>query len=127
MTDLSKNGDTLGNTALVPKVNFKKFLHNQRVGKFELEESFHNYFLYLRTNQLDYKHYILGTATGTTVRHTSPTRIGEFKFVLPGRETIYSFNKIIKPIIKGINLNIPFKYKLEELKSLLLSKLAIIE
>jgi type I restriction enzyme S subunit len=127
MTDLSKNGDTLGNTALVPKVSFKKFLHNQRVGKFELKESFHNYFLYLRTNQSDYKHYILGTATGTTVRHTSPTRIGEFKFILPSRETIYSFNKIIQPFIKGINQNIPFEYKLEELKSLLLSKLTTIE
>jgi type I restriction enzyme S subunit len=46
MTDLSKKGDTLGNSALVPKISFKKLLHNQRVGKFESKNKEINYFLY---------------------------------------------------------------------------------
>lgn len=127
MTDLSKNGDTLGNTALIPNIHFKTLLHNQRVGKFELENSNYNYFIFFRTNQKDYKHYILGTATGTTVRHTSPNRIGEFRFVLPNIKVLLSFNNLMSPIMKLLNLSPSTVYKLEELKDLLLSKLATIE
>jgi type I restriction enzyme S subunit len=81
MTDLSKDGDTLGNTALVPYIGFKTLLHNQRVGKFELKDPEYNFFIFFRTMQKDYKNYVLGSATGTTVRHTSPTRIGDFRVV----------------------------------------------
>lgn len=127
MTDLSKEGDTLGNTALIPHINFKILLHNQRVGKFELTDFDYNYFIFFRTMQKDYKHFVLGTATGTTVRHTSPNRIGEFKVIMPRREDILSFNKIVKPIIELIGLNPSKEYKLKELSDLLLSKLATIE
>jgi type I restriction enzyme, S subunit len=127
MTDLSKDGDTLGNTALIPKIEFKTLLHNQRVGKIELSNRDYNYFMFFRTNQKDYKHYILGTATGTTVRHTSPTRIGEFKFIQPNKNTILAFNQIIEPIIKLISLNPAVEYKLKEINNLLLSKLATLE
>jgi len=127
MTDLSKNGDTLGNTALIPKIDFKTLLHNQRVGKFELKETIYTYYLFLLTNQKGYKNYILGTATGTTVRHTSPGRIGGFQVLLPNRQLIEKFNIIVSPLTKLINQSPSKQYKLEELKDLLLSKLATIE
>lgn len=127
MTDLSKNGDTLGNTALIPRINFKTLLHNQRVGKFELKDSIYTYYLFFLTNQKGYKHYILGTATGTTVRHTSPDRIGSFQIILPNRQIIEKFNKIVSLLTKLINQNPSKQYKLGELKDLLLSKLATIE
>jgi len=127
MTDLSKNGDTLGNTALIPFINFKTLLHNQRVGKFELNTSLHTFYLYFVTIQKDYKHYILGTATGTTVRHTSPDRIAKFQIVIPNDEVIDKFNFVISPVIKLINLSPAQNYKLTELKELLLSRLARVD
>jgi type I restriction enzyme, S subunit len=127
MTDLSKNGDTLGNTALIPRIIFKTLLHNQRVGKFEFKETIYAYYLFFSTNQKVYKNYILGTATGTTVRHTSPDRIGRFKVVLPDKKLIEKFNLIVSPLTKLINQSPSEQYKMEELKELLLSKLATIE
>jgi type I restriction enzyme S subunit len=127
MTDLSKKGDTLGNSALIPNVAFKKLLHNQRVGKFESINKENNYFLYFTTNELDYKQYILGTATGTTVRHTSPTRIAEFRILFPKREAIVIFNKVVDPMIKLINQNISMDYKLKQLKDLLLMRMTKVE
>jgi len=112
MTDLSKNGDTLGNTALIPIVNFKTLLHNQRVGKFELKDLKHIFYLFFLTNQKDYKHFILGTATGTTVRHTSPDRIASFEIFLPREEVIVRFNELVKPMIHLINQNPVQNYKL---------------
>lgn len=56
MTDLSKAGDTLGNTAIIPYVSFKKLLHNQRVGLFEFENKAYNYLIFLISQTKEYKH-----------------------------------------------------------------------
>lgn len=83
MTDLSKQGDTLGLPALVPDRG--RYLHNQRIGLVEvrdesvIDKSFLSY--YLRTDA--YRAYILGTASGSTVKHTSPSKIGSFLADLP--------------------------------------------
>jgi type I restriction enzyme, S subunit len=82
MTDLSKTGDTLGYPALVPAG--KTYLHNQRIGLVE----FHSRdvlprFLYYVLMTKEYRQHILATATGSTVRHTSPGRIGNYKLRLP--------------------------------------------
>ena len=127
MTDLSKAGDTLGNTAFIPNISFKILLHNQRVGLFCFDEHFYNYYVYLLTQSKEYKHYILGTATGTTVRHTSPDRICDYDFIKPNMDILVTFNKIIEPIMNKIGLQISIKYKLTQLESLLLSRLATLE
>ncbi|MFV0235419.1 GIY-YIG nuclease family protein [Empedobacter falsenii] len=127
MTDLSKAGDTLGNTAFIPNISFKILLHNQRVGLFCFDEHFYNYYVYLLTQSKEYKHYILGTATGTTVRHTSPDRICDYDFIKPNMDILVTFNKIIEPIMNKIGLQISIKYKLTQLQSLLLSRLATLE
>jgi type I restriction enzyme, S subunit len=83
MTDLSKAADTLGYAGLIP--GGKTYLHNQRVGKVEIlkprqvEKTFLHYAL--RTDS--YRQHVLSGATGTTVRHTSPTRIREYTLLLP--------------------------------------------
>ncbi len=85
MTDLSKQADTLGYPALVPKPRGPRFLHNQRLGKVlikkgaELDKSF--LFYLLRT--AEYRHEVLASATGTTVKHTSPRRILAHKASIP--------------------------------------------
>jgi type I restriction enzyme S subunit len=85
MTDLSKQADTLGYPALVPKLRGPRFLHNQRLGKVlikngvELDKGF--LFYLLRT--AEYRHEVLASATGTTVKHTSPGRILAHKARIP--------------------------------------------
>ncbi|MFV2103687.1 restriction endonuclease subunit S [Micromonospora sp. LOL_024] len=82
MTDLSKTGDTLGYPALVP--TGRTYLHNQRIGLVEfLSRDSIPRFLYYVLMTKEYRHHILATATGSTVRHTSPGRIGEHVFRLP--------------------------------------------
>ena len=83
MTDLSKESDTLGYSAKVPQAEYT-FLHNQRIGLIvNMSHKVDKDFLYwtLRTN--DYREYILGAATGTSVQHTSPSTISKYKFFLP--------------------------------------------
>ena len=59
MTDLSKQGDTLGYSALVPSIYGKKMLHNQRIGLVEFKnaefknaiEELSNYRIYFELKQ----------------------------------------------------------------------------
>ena len=85
MTDLSKAGDTLGYPALVPRMLGRRYLHNQRIGLVEIKEGAEadKRFLFYRLRASDYRHHILATASGSTVRHTSPGRIREFETTLP--------------------------------------------
>lgn len=83
MTDLSKSGDTLGLPAIVP--GGERYLHNQRIGLVQVRDNtlIHRDFLayYLRTKA--YREHVLGTATGSTVKHTSPSRIEAFVGEVP--------------------------------------------
>ena len=85
MTDLSKAGDTLGYPALVPRMLGRRYLHNQRIGLVEIKEGAEadKRFLFYRLRASDYRHHILATASGSTVRHTSPGRICEFETTFP--------------------------------------------
>ena len=85
MTDLSKQGDTLGYPAIVPRSGVHRYLHNQRLGKVEIlpgAQVLKKYLYYLMRTDL-YRNEILASATGTTVKHTSPNRIKVFEFLLP--------------------------------------------
>src|ERR1700676_1390032 len=77
MTDLSKTADTLGYPAFVPSVSDFRFLHNQRLGKvlIESEAPISKEFLYYLLCSRPYRNEVLASATGTTVKHTSPGRI----------------------------------------------------
>lgn len=84
MTDLSKEGDTLGYSAKIPPHTEVKYLHNQRLGLVEFKnDCIDKDFLYwiLRTEY--YHYYIVGSATGSTVKHTSPSRICDYEFFAP--------------------------------------------
>lgn len=84
MTDLSKEGDTLGYAAKIPKSKNKKFLHNQRIGLIQiLSSEIEKDFIYWLLRTTDYQGFIHGAATGTSVRHTSPTTIKQYRFLLP--------------------------------------------
>ena len=91
MTDLSKDGGTLGYPALIPNDD-KIYLHNQRIGKINIENKIvKKEFLFRLLCSERYRRYILSTASGTTVNHTSPSRILEYNAIIP---TIYEQEKI---------------------------------
>jgi type I restriction enzyme S subunit len=108
MTDLSKATDTLGYPALVPlSVSEGRFLHNQRLGKVlikpdaPLERSFLYYLLCSR----EYRNEIVASATGTTVKHTSPSRIQAFRFELPPLPEQRAIAHILGTLDDKIELN----------------------
>lgn len=86
MTDLSKTIDTLGYSALVPKSDKRIYLHNQRIGlvHFKNDECDCEY-IYWVMRTYDYQRAIANTSTGSTVHHTSPSKICDYECVVPDK------------------------------------------
>jgi type I restriction enzyme, S subunit len=105
MTDLSRGADTLGYPALVPRGDSdSRFLHNQRLGKILVKPyaPLDKQFLYYLLCSREYRREILASATGTTVRHTSPSRIGRFRFQLPPLNEQHAIAHILGPLDEKI-------------------------
>ncbi|WP_019217200.1 restriction endonuclease subunit S [Legionella tunisiensis] len=88
MTDLSKQADTLGFAAKVPKTEGTTWLHNQRIGLVQVKKDsklLPEYLYYLMRSDR-YRQNIVASATGSTVKHTSPGRIYAYKFNLPSMD-----------------------------------------
>ena len=107
MTDLSKKADTLGYPALVPRLKKYRFLHNQRIGLVNIKnkQRLEKYFLYYLLHSEEYRHYIVETATGSTVKHTSPDRILEYKCSIPDINTQKKNSSILLSIDEKIETN----------------------
>ena len=96
MTDLSKEGDTLGFAAKVPSDN-KTYLHNQRIGLVEFKnDDYDKEFIYWLLRTKNYQKSIVNSATGSTVRHTSPKRIQEYHFYCPPKIEQTAIAEILK-------------------------------
>jgi type I restriction enzyme, S subunit len=83
MTDLSKTGDTLGFPALIPINKNISFLHNQRIGLVTCNINVLKKYLFQVLKTSEYQKLVVGSATGATVRHTSPKKIYEIQITLP--------------------------------------------
>jgi type I restriction enzyme S subunit len=100
MTDLSKAADTLGYPATIPAPpHGHRYLHNQRLGKVVITEpnAVNSTFLYRLFCSDAYRNEILAGATGTTVKHTSPSRIRAFRTVFPPANILQAFEDLVKP------------------------------
>ena len=108
MTDLSKRSDTLGYPALVPaSTDGRRYLHNQRLGKILPKgdgEICVRYIYYVMCGA-EYRHEVLASATGTTVKHTSPHRIRQYRFNLPPLSEQWVIANILSTLDKKIELN----------------------
>lgn len=124
MTDLSKTGDTLGYPAVIPKSEDVKYLHNQRLGRILIKDSnrLDKQFLYYLMCTPEYRHEILASSTGTTVKHTSPDRIKKFKFRLPPLAEQKSIATVLGSLNYKIELNRTINERLEEIGQLLFNK-----
>ncbi len=106
MTDLSKQSDTLGLAAIIPADGLN-WLHNQRIGLLEFKKEtpsdprFLGYFL----RSHEYRSWVIGSASGTTVKHTSPGRIESFECVIPPLEIQQAIAHILGSLDNKIELN----------------------
>lgn len=116
MTDLSKTGDTLGYPAKVPRIRGKIFLHNQRLGLIKIKsKDVDPEFLFWKLRDPAYRAQVLGSATGTTVRHTSPSRIKEIEIGLPKVREQREIASILSSIESKIGVNRRMNQNLEEI------------
>lgn len=118
MTDLSKTSDTLGYPALVPAATSgHRYLHNQRLGRVVIKSGapLDKRFLYYVLCSRSYRNEILASATGTTVKHTSPTRIGQYKFPLPPISTQRAITHVLGALDDKIELNRRMSETLEQI------------
>ena len=122
MTDLSKEGDTLGFPAFIPKIENKLILHNQRVGLVEANKV-DTVFLYFLLCRREYRSHILATASGSTVRHTSPSRIYDFEFALPSENTLDLFSGTVRKLIRKMQMSSEQIQTLTKTRDTLLPKL----
>lgn len=89
MTDLSKDADTLGYSALVPDNPDRTYLHNQRIGLVQFrDDRLNKDYVYWFLRSYDYHMQIVGSASGSTVKHTSPGRILEQMIPIPDANDI---------------------------------------
>ncbi|MDE1235930.1 restriction endonuclease subunit S [Vibrio aestuarianus] len=126
MTDLSKASDTLGFPAIIPQLKGYNLLHNQRLGKVELKSEFeYKEYIYQVLCSIEYRNEIVGGATGTTVKHTSPTKIMLFRFAKSPDKRIYSeYCRAVTPIEtlkESLALEI---IELKKISGLLLTKIS---
>lgn len=116
MTDLSKEGDTLGFAARIPKNGTNVFLHNQRIGLVKTKtDQIDEGYLYWLMRSSEYHNFIVTTASGSTVKHTSPNRIYDFKVNLPPISTQQKVANILDSIDEKIELNHQINETLEQM------------
>jgi type I restriction enzyme S subunit len=102
MTDLSKDGDTLGYSARIPE-STNRFLHNQRLGLVSvISKKADVNFIYWLLRTRHYQKTIVNSCSGSTVKHTSPSRIKDYKFRLPPITEQVAINKVLSSFDRKI-------------------------
>lgn len=83
MTDLVNTAPILGGAFLIPEED--RYLHNQRLGLVEIcaPSRIDKQFLFYLLNSHSYRSQVRGSASGATVRHTSPSRIRKCTLRIP--------------------------------------------
>jgi type I restriction enzyme S subunit len=122
MTDLSRETGTLGYPALVPTTRTgARWLHNQRLGKIENKPGvpLDKRFLYYLLSGPAYRHEVLASATGTTVKHTSPERISAFRFQLPPLDRQRVIAETLGALDEKVELNRRMNETLEAIAGLI--------
>ncbi len=104
----------LGSPIIIPQDN--KFLHNQRLGLLVFDvQILTAEFLFHFFNFHKIRTLIHSQATGTKVRHTSPTKIHELSSIIPPLTIQNKFAKIAE---KTATLQAQFQQSLQELENL---------
>jgi type I restriction enzyme, S subunit len=95
----------------------------QRVACLRSKES--QYFLYQTLINLNFEYYCSQVHTGTSIPHISTKQIENFQIIIPTKEVLDAFEKLIFNIRNLISNRNNQNQKLAQLLSLLLSRLAV--
>jgi type I restriction enzyme S subunit len=105
MTDLSQETDTLGYSAKIPHNNYVNYLHNQRIGLIKLiSNEVNKDFIYWLMRTKEYQSFIVSSASGTAIMHTSPSRIKEYSCLIPPLSEQENIAEILSSLEEKINL-----------------------
>ena len=121
MTDLTPSGQTLGLPAIVPDDGIT-YLHNQRLGKL-VNFSGDREFLFYVFNTEDYHKHIVATASGTTVKHSSSSKILDYVVHIPIIEEQTKIGAFLNKLDNTIALHQRQLYYYKELKKATLQKM----
>jgi type I restriction enzyme S subunit len=122
MTDLTPTAKLLGSPAFIP--SNKVILHNQRIGKVVfVSEKLSKEFLYWVFLTHPFKNHMVKTATGSTVRHTSPGRIKSFLCPIPPQVEQDEIVALLQTIDRKISVHERKRAVLQELFKTLLNQL----
>jgi type I restriction enzyme S subunit len=102
----------LGSSILIPESN--KYLHNQRLGLVKFKNDDQNKVFYAHLfNSKSVRLDIHSMATGTKVRHTSPTKLEAIEVGVPSRELQWDFEVVINSINANLLRNAEAKLEFE--------------
>lgn len=104
----------LGSSILIPES--KRFLHNQRIGRVTIKDEsiLDKAYLYYLFNSLYVRRCISVMATGTKIRHTSPSSIYKISVDLPSIARQKSIAELLSSLDEKIELNRQMNKTLEE-------------
>ena len=111
-----------GNVGRMCLVDQKNLLLNQRVGKFQMDKIFKNYF-YLTYQRPEFRSWLERISSGTSQKNLSPIEAVNILHAFPDVSILINFDKLISPIIKKIFLNLMENRKLDNLRDWLLPML----
>ncbi|WNF91589.1 restriction endonuclease subunit S [Vagococcus fluvialis] len=114
MTDLTPTAQSLGYPAIVPRDD-NVYLHNQRLGKI-INTTTNPEFLYTLLTTDTYHKEIVSSASGTTVKHSSVSKILDFKSAIPNIEEQKLIGSFFKELDNTIALQEQQLEKLKEMK-----------
>ncbi len=121
---IAMTGATIGKIGLVPGY-FNKFFVNQRVGLFSFNKQILKYYFYFLLQKDIIQNEIQGIGGDSAQANFSNTQLESFSILIPENKILNNYCELAKGIvdkIQGLNLQ---TQKLEELKSLLLGKMAV--
>lgn len=105
MTDLSKEADTLGYSAVVPDSPVR-LLHNQRLGKVIVKsDALDKSYVHWLLRSPVYRNEVLASYTGSTVKHTSPKKILAYQCDLPPLDEQAAIAGILDSLDNKIEMN----------------------
>jgi type I restriction enzyme S subunit len=110
----------LGSAIIVP--SSEQYLHNQRLGLVQARKEIDPLFLCSLFNHVSVRTQIHHSATGTKVRHTSPTKLTNIKVGIPPLSDQRQFARCLDNIKQQINFLMPSQVKSDELFNSLLQK-----
>ncbi|MFZ0827138.1 MAG: restriction endonuclease subunit S [Verrucomicrobiia bacterium] len=120
MTCQTEGGEILGIPARIPN-DGKVYLHNQRLGKIVVTrpDLLDGDFIYWVFLWKDFNDELVASSSGTKIKHTAPSRIEQFGFLLPSLDEQCTIAQVLGALDDKIELNRRMNRTLEGLTTAL--------